>query len=581
VRAVAIQRQLTNNRPPHTHYNIYTTLGEGFGVNKYNNFIFITMDEQLHLPWDRPSLEKILREIIPLGETTKVDLKSTFDLSTIQSQSELLKDVSALANTYSHDYKNHGFIIFGAEPENIVYTNFQDNEDHLQANIDDLITKYIEPFIKTHLYIFSNQNKKWGVLVVPPTRTAPHVFINEIHKRYRGDIYVRNGSITRKALAGDYARFFRQHLEEHTYEFQEAVNNLQKEVLKINKKINKLTTSNNERTPAPKIKIKKIDAVIEENVTPISEIIENLLAKEEDDISRGLMAEVSKINDFLESETIPWNIVTSDKKLSQEIISNIESISGEFWSAIINLVLRDEEEKYNDTLVQAITYMAKQFEAPSGVSYTDVGKNIRYYALFVSLYLITIVGVSKRRNKLLRNIFKIELRGKSNYDEPMSILYVLFFIRRAELIFHPFHTNYPQQRWCDPVASFTKSLIDKFLNPNEFLWNKEREYFRGEFILCISPMDIVDQDTKNPMIEHPSAGLYLLYSSAIPIITKFLKEDHGWIQKLFTRPLGDLLKEFDETASKLGRASNCFSDGFQYGALEAISQKNKPPLEKS
>lgn len=149
------------------------------------------MDEELHLPWDRDSLKELLLKVVSTGETTKVDMKSVFDLRNTQQQAELVKDVSAIANTYSHNYRNHGFIVFGANQKKIVYTNFSDNEDHLQASIDDLTTKYIGPFVTTHLFIFEEDKQQWGALVVPPTRNAPHVFISDIHKRYRGDIYVR------------------------------------------------------------------------------------------------------------------------------------------------------------------------------------------------------------------------------------------------------------------------------------------------------------------------------------------------------------------------------------------------------
>jgi len=141
------------------------------------------MDDELHLPWDRGALEALLRKIVATGETTKVDSKSTFDLSSTQQQGEFLKDVSAIANTYSSHYRNHGFLIFGAANNSLTYALFPNTEDHLQASIDDLIKRYIGPFITTHLCIFNDTGGQWGALVVPPTRTAPHVFINDIHKR--------------------------------------------------------------------------------------------------------------------------------------------------------------------------------------------------------------------------------------------------------------------------------------------------------------------------------------------------------------------------------------------------------------
>jgi len=528
------------------------------------------MEEELHLPWGRHDLEALLRKVVLTGETTKVDLKSSFDLSDNQHQAELLKDISALANTYSHHYKNYGFIVFGARQGEIVYTIFPNNEDHLQANIDDLIRKYLGPFITTHLFIFNDGEKQWGTLIIPPTMNAPHVFINNIHKHYRGDICVRNGTTTEKAQPEDYARFFRQHLEEHTYDFQQTISDLQRQVSNLTKQIKrKRTPSRPKRIQLAEQKEREVVDEPSKEYESITEKIDNLLARDEDVVTKGLFEEVKKINNFLESNEIPWVIGTTDKKQSEEIFAKIESTSSEFWSAITNLVLKDEKAIYEDALVKAITYLSRQIEPTPGVSYTDWGKNMRYYPLFVALYLITITSVAKKRDKLLKRILKVNLQGRSHYDEPLPITYILFLIRRADGVFHPLHNGYPQQKWCDPVASYTRSLVDRILNPDDLLWDKEREFYIGEYVLCMAPMDITEEETKKPMIGHPSSGLYLFISSAIPIITRFLKDEKDWLKKVFERPLVELLSEFDQTANNLGKSSGCWGDGFQHGALEA------------
>jgi predicted HTH transcriptional regulator len=74
----------------------------------------------MHLPWDRQSLEDLLRKVIPTGETSKVDLKRDFELSDVPHQAELLKDISAIANTYNQHYRNHGFVVFGVEQTSLV-----------------------------------------------------------------------------------------------------------------------------------------------------------------------------------------------------------------------------------------------------------------------------------------------------------------------------------------------------------------------------------------------------------------------------------------------------------------------------
>ena len=536
-------------------------------------------NDDLHIPWDRESLRELLLKIISTGETTKVDLKATFDISDTQHQAEMLKDISALANTYSHYYRNHGFIVFGASNNKLTYSVFPNNEDHLQATIDDLLKKYIGPFITTHLFIFDDLGNKWGVLVVPPTRNAPHVFFNEIHKRYRGDVYVRNGTTSEKAQPSDFTRFFRQHLEEHTYEFQQTISDLQRQVSDLSSQIKKIKNYSSKTRKDVLVQTEQkseVEKPILQNQT-ITEKIDSLLEKEEDQVTKGLFEEAKKINTFIESQEIPWAISSVDKVQSQEIINKIESVSKEFWLAIISLVLKDQKGTYDDAIVKSISYLARQIEPPSGVSYTELGRSARYYPLFVALYLIFIGGVAKKRDKLLKRILKINLLRRSHYDEPLPITYILFMIRRGPEIFHPLYDAYPDRKWCDPIASYTKILVDRLLNPDDPLWDKESEFYRGEFLLCISPMDILDKTSKRPMIGHPSAGLYIYINSSIPIITRLLRDEKDWIRKVFDRSLEDLLSEFDKTAQNLGRGSTCWADGFQQGALEiAFPEKAKP-----
>ena len=148
-------------------------------------------DEELHLPWDNDTLEKLLLKVVQTGETTKVDFKQTLNLDTAEQKAELLKDISALANSYDQAYYNYGFIIIGVKQNKLIGTSFTQEVDHLQSQIDELVKNYIGPFITTHVRIFNTEGKTWGAIVIPPTKNAPHVFIRDIHNKHRGDIYVR------------------------------------------------------------------------------------------------------------------------------------------------------------------------------------------------------------------------------------------------------------------------------------------------------------------------------------------------------------------------------------------------------
>src|ERR1041385_1182675 len=141
------------------------------------------MDTALHLPWDNDALRELLSKVIQMGETTKVDFKRQLNGGTAEYDAELLKDICAMANTYDRPYYNHAFIILGVADNKLVYTAFPQSEDALQARIDQLVKSYIDPFIPTHLRIFTEGANTWGVIVIPPTRLMPHMFVKNTHKR--------------------------------------------------------------------------------------------------------------------------------------------------------------------------------------------------------------------------------------------------------------------------------------------------------------------------------------------------------------------------------------------------------------
>ena len=200
-------------------------------------------DEELHLPWDNDTLEKLLLKVVQTGETTKVDFKQTLNLDTAEQKAELLKDISALANSYDQAYYNYGFIIIGVKQNKLIGTSFTQEVDHLQSQIDELVKNYIGPFITTHVRIFNTEGKTWGAIVIPPTKNAPHVFIRDIHNKHRGDIYVRRGTVTEKVLPEDFPRFFRHHLDEYTYELRQEIKDVRSELEEIKRNLVSKETS--------------------------------------------------------------------------------------------------------------------------------------------------------------------------------------------------------------------------------------------------------------------------------------------------------------------------------------------------
>jgi hypothetical protein len=546
---------------------LFTSINKARIITSFNSGYMI---EELHLPWNNSALEALMLEIVQTGEASKVDFKRELNLDTADQLAEFLKDVAACANTYEYSYRNHGFIIVGVEHNNIVGTTFSQTADALQARIDEMVKHHIGPFIHTHVRIFTSSGKAWGVVVIPPTRNAPHVFIKDGHKRFRGDIYVRRGTTTDKAQPEDFARFFSQHLSEHSYELQRQIKDIQSALNETKRELTLLKAAfkatPNRRSDG------KVNEGTKQSLKPkplsLLEEIDEALASEEDPIKHHLIMEARKIQSFLETNTIPWVLQMPSKEDGQKLFTGIEKEASIYWMALANILNKDDKGKYDDAIIKSLGQLARYQEAPAGVSYTELGCGIRYYPLIVSLYIIFAVGAFRKREALLKKVGEMQLTRRSLYEDPYSIAYALFFIHRAGDVFQIQYDSFPNSKWCDPVASFTKILLDRMLIVNDYLWNKDVTFYIGEFLLCLLPLDVLDSKSGIPAIGHPSSGLFLYIHDSIPAIQRFLQNESGWISKIFHRPLQEILKEFDETAHKLS-SGLCWTHGFVSGAVQA------------
>jgi len=466
------------------------------------------MEEKLHLPWDNKKLKDLLIEIIKIGETTKIDFKQELNIGTAKEKAEFLKDVSAIANTFDSNYYNYGFILVGVKQNEIVGSSFLQNKevDNLQATIDEIIKVHLSPFIETHLKIFEENEKTWGVIMIPPTTMLPHVFIRDIDNKSRGDVYVRRGTTTEKALPEDYSRFF--------------------------------------------------------------SVYTNEFISKENPIKRELIKEAHAIRTFLESDAISWNLQISSKEEGKELFDSINKKAEVYWQSLSEILLKDDEGKYNEAIIKSIEQISHYYEPPIGTAHSHSGQCIRYYLLVVILYIIFAVGTFKKRDSILKKISELELTRKFYYEEPFPIADSLFFIREAGEIFQTQYEQYPQKKWCDPVASYIKSLFDQKIRIEDYSWDPDAYFFIGEFLLSLLPLDIVDKNTGRKIFNYPSSGLYMYVPNSVPIIKKFLARERDWIRKIFHRPLKNILQEFDTTAKDLVRPL-CRALGFTNGALQS------------
>jgi hypothetical protein len=167
--------------------------------------------------------------------------KAELELSTVDQKAELLKDITAMANTYDDGNGDYGFIIYGVSTGKVKGISVTETDnDKLQNTVDQLLKENIAPMPLVYLTPFEEPTgEKWGALVIAPRNNKPYMFFKDIscqnpqksHKK--GEWFVRKGSTTSPGLPEDLARITQKQSELELLPLREGVRNLQDRLNKI------------------------------------------------------------------------------------------------------------------------------------------------------------------------------------------------------------------------------------------------------------------------------------------------------------------------------------------------------------
>ena len=119
--------------------------------------------------------------------------------------------MSAIANTASDVYADHGFLIYGVSGKAITgVTTTERNTDKLQNTIEQLVKTYLSPMIQLYVIGFTEgAGEAWGTIVVTPNNNKPYRFVKDMQcqdpkrSRRRGEWFVRRGATTDPGLPED------------------------------------------------------------------------------------------------------------------------------------------------------------------------------------------------------------------------------------------------------------------------------------------------------------------------------------------------------------------------------------------
>lgn len=532
--------------------------------------------QQSILPWDHDELKLLLEGLIAHGtETSKIDFKAEIETDTPEQKAELLKDISAIANTYDNDnYDDHGFLIYGVKTKIITgVTQTETDTDKFQNTIEQILKTYISPMPQIYVMGFETADgKKWGTIVIPPRNGKPHMFFKDLSctnpakVRRKGEWFVRRGSTTDPGLPEDLAIITQKQMELSLEPLRESIRSLQSRVSKTEEQYSSALFKLVERAVSALPKsVEQTTEKSEEIGVDIGDAIgmdlpsrlKQKLRTPTDKLAEDLIAEAKLIRDFIDGSStgLPWAPQLNNSEENKKIIEDLEEKTRPLQISIATILLNDNKGIYTDTLLRTIKLLAKATEVPSGVQYNRIGEAIRYYPLGLILYTVFVCGVAANRGNILKQILDIPLKYQRR-NETSVITDIFFFWYEAKALFNDAFA----QRWCEPMGQRIRQVINDQISEMVTDLSEPEFFFRGEFVLALANID--KGMTNGEQAEHrmPLPGLYLYLHEAESAIKGFLLEYPDWFDKLYSHPLNEILDAFDQNAHKMA-APNCIAIG--------------------
>lgn len=533
--------------------------------------------KQQLLPWTNGELESLLRELISHGsEVSKIDFKLELEIKTAEQKAELLKDITAIANTYDdHNYNDYGFIIYGVQSKTIVgVSSTETNADKLQNTIEQILKTYISQMPQVYVTSFvTTDGKNWGAIVIPPRNTKPHMFFKDLacaanptKTRKRGEWFIRRGSTTDPGFPEDLALITQKQFELRLDPLRESIKSLQVRLGKTEEQYNSALFKLVERALKSLPEVKNLDKD-DDITTDLGEAfgmdlpsrLKQKLRTPKNAIAEDLIAEVKLITDYIGgiNANLPWTPQLNDPESNKKIITELENIVRTFQISVATIVLKDEKDLYTDALLKSIKLLAREIEIPSGTQYNRIGEALRYYPLCIILYTIFVCGVSTNRGSLLRKVLDIPIKHRDrNILVPITDVY--FYTYEVKSLINDAFS----QRWCEPIANRVRQLISDNVGDMLTEFSELEYFFKGEFVLVLANIEKCMSRGEGADHRVPLGGLYLYLHEAYDPITDLIQELPDWLTKFYKYPLNEILDMFDRNSHKMCERG-CFSTGLR------------------
>lgn len=140
-----------------------------------------------------------LKQLLSREESEKLDFKACLKLCTESDKKELVKDVTAIANSRG----GRGHILYGVEDKTKRILGI-DKSDFQEEQIQQIIYNRTDPPVPVQVDFVEYERKTLAVITIYKSRHAPHQVIQN------GSFYIRRGSTTDHLRRAELASIFQE-----------------------------------------------------------------------------------------------------------------------------------------------------------------------------------------------------------------------------------------------------------------------------------------------------------------------------------------------------------------------------------
>jgi len=262
----------------------------------------------------------------------------------------------------------------------------------------------------------------------------------------------------------------------------------------------------------------------------------------------------------------------SSKEEVSRVLAGIADASREYWRALAMLAAGDKIGRHDQAIVESLEELAIPFQPTSGTPHNRLSVGLRYLPVVTALEILFVAGVAAKAGGLLRRIAAMTVEPPDAYTDPEHISEVMFALDDARDAFQTQHPGHPRQRWCEPLGTHIRPLVESALVGARATRNMDRAFYSGEFTMALLPLSAsAGRGYRRGL---PAPGNYLYYSAAARLLPRFIREERELLEQVY----GGMLRSFDERADRIV-SSSCMADGFSSGAEQAAYPDAMPTKE--